>query len=247
MIRFRSTLRALLAAFGVELRRLPPPLLAHELHRLRVDLDLVLGHYLGVRRPGSFFFVQVGAFDGVTGDPIHRHVVEHGWRGVVVEPQREAFQALTETYRHQPQLILKNLAVAARAGPRPLYKVAGQGVDLPSWAAQLASFRRETLERHRDAIPHIRSLIMEETVECVTFADLLDPLEPVEVDLLQIDAEGYDFELVKLFHATGRRAAIVHFEHKHLSRRELAHCVRHLAEHGYHVALNGPDTIAYRR
>ena len=32
-------------------------------------------------------FIQVGAYDGVSTDPLHRYVERCGWRGVMLEPQ----------------------------------------------------------------------------------------------------------------------------------------------------------------
>ncbi|MDP2593822.1 MAG: hypothetical protein Q8P36_00575 [bacterium] len=47
----------------------------------------------------DFFFVQIGAHDGVHGDPIHEYVVKYNLAGVVVEPQPDVFKKLLETYR----------------------------------------------------------------------------------------------------------------------------------------------------
>jgi len=35
----------------------------------------------------EFSFIQVGAFDGITRDPLRKYISKCGWRGVVVEPQ----------------------------------------------------------------------------------------------------------------------------------------------------------------
>src|SRR3954468_10330611 len=49
-------------------------------------------------------FLQIGANDGVTGDPIRAFVTRYGWHGVCLEPQPEAFARLQATYRDQPQV-----------------------------------------------------------------------------------------------------------------------------------------------
>ena len=48
------------------------------------------------RRGRRLSFVQIGANDGVTGDPIRRFILEFGWSGVLVEPQLEIFEAAAE-------------------------------------------------------------------------------------------------------------------------------------------------------
>ena len=51
-------------------------------------------------------FLQIGAFDGLGLDDLHDLVIRHRLRGVMVEPQPEAFVRLQNTYRHQPQVTL---------------------------------------------------------------------------------------------------------------------------------------------
>lgn len=238
-------LKAGLGRFSLQLRRLPTPLARHREAELRPRLEHLIAHHLVQHAPEDFFFIQVGAFDGLANDPIHDFIVRFKWRGILLEPQREAFAALEATYADQPQLTLLNAAVAAETGLRPLYKIRGGRPDLPAWAPQVASFRRDTVVKHGDVIPDIESLVETELVACVRFAEL--PVPPSRaIDLLQVDAEGGDFEVIRLFHEAGLEAHILSFEHKHLSRREHADCVAFLIERGYVVGLNGGDSIAYR-
>jgi FkbM family methyltransferase len=239
-------LRSALAAAGLQIRRWPAPLIFHREAELRIGLEHVISHDLWRHPRQDFFFIQVGAFDGRANDPLREIVMEHGWRGILVEPQREVFRELEKNYGDQPGLVLRNVAVAGVSGPRTLYKLRTGDAALPPWAGQLASFRREVVLKHGDVIPDIASRIETETVECLTFEDLLAPVRPDHIDLLQVDAEGYDFEILKLFHGAGLRARIIGFEHKHLSRPERNACVEHLISLGYRVALDGPDAVAYR-
>jgi FkbM family methyltransferase len=238
-------LRQGLASHNLQIRRLPAPLIRHREAELRPKLAHVIAHHLVQHQPADFFFIQVGAFDGLTNDPLHDFIVRFKWRGILLEPQKDAFAALLDNYREQPQLILRNAAIAPECGIRHLHKIRGDAPGLPPWASQIASFRRDTVLAHRDVIPAIDDLIETEEVECITFDSLFDAFPPRAIDLLQIDAEGNDFEIIKLFHQGGRRAHIVHFEHKHLSRRELADCAGFLIERGYVVGLDGGDSIAY--
>lgn len=239
-------LRSALAAAGLQVRRWPAPLIFRREAELRIGLQHVIAHSLWRHPREDFFFIQVGAFDGMANDPLREIVLDHGWRGILVEPQPEAFRRLEENYRDQPGLVLRNVAVSDVSGPRTLYKLRAGDPGLPPWALQLASFRREVVLKHGDVIPDIASRIETETVECLTFEDLLAPVRPGRIDLLQVDAEGYDFEILKLFHGAGLRAQIIGFEHKHLSRPERNACVEHLISLGYRVALDGPDAVAYR-
>lgn len=35
-------------------------------------------------------FIQIGVYDGITGDPLHKYIRKFGWREVLVEPQAPA-------------------------------------------------------------------------------------------------------------------------------------------------------------
>jgi len=239
-------LRTAFATAGLQIRRWPAPLVRRREAELRIDLEYVIAHYLWRHPRDDFFFIQVGAFDGVTNDPLRDLVRAHRWQGILVEPQREAFRELEKNYGGQPGIVLRNVAVADTSGPRTLYKLRAGEAGLPYWAHQLASFRREVILSHGDVIPDIARKIEEETVDGLTFEDLLAPAPSRRIDLLQIDAEGFDFEILKLFHGAGLRAHVIGFEHKHLSRPERDASVEHLIALGYRVALDGPNAVAYR-
>jgi hypothetical protein len=112
---------------------------------LEVDLEII-GAWLSATKP-QVGFVQVGAFDGRTNDPIHDLVRRHGWRGVLVEPQPEPFARLRETYAGVDGLVLVNAAVAEQRGSMTLWRVGDPQPDDPWWVARAASFSREHLAK----------------------------------------------------------------------------------------------------
>ena len=48
-------------------------------------------------------FVQIGVFDGITGDPLRKYIGKCGWRGVLVEPQTRAANGVRERSRGRTQ------------------------------------------------------------------------------------------------------------------------------------------------
>src|SRR5262245_37291248 len=50
------------------------------------------------RNTSDIFFVEIGAMDGISFDPLYKHVVSNGWRGLLVEPLPDLFEQLKETY-----------------------------------------------------------------------------------------------------------------------------------------------------
>lgn len=71
-------------------------------------------------RAGNVFspvkFVQVGAHDGVSGDPINQFVIADGWMGLVIEPVPHLFERLQQTYRDVPSVAYLNVCVGPTAG-----------------------------------------------------------------------------------------------------------------------------------
>ena len=232
---------------GYRIGRLPP-LASERGYTLDIDFDYVLAHYLGRRidtRP--FFFVQIGAFDGTTHDRLHENVRKGRWHGVLVEPQPRYFQRLLESYEKTDGLSFVNAAVDGERGVRTLYGVESAHGEPIDDLGHLASFSREHLldwqrrDGHHDEAD-IR--IGGTSVPCLTFDDLLADVD--YVDLLHIDAEGYDLELLKLFDFDRFAPEIVRFEHAHLSRGDWDEAVRLLVRHGYRTIREEYDTTAYR-
>ncbi len=188
-----------------------------------------------VNRP-EFTFVQIGANDGIRDDPIHKYVVEHGWRGILVEPLPGVFQKLQDNYRQAlppekfEKLTFINAAVVNRAGPTPFYRHPKHSV-----CSGLAVCTRMQ-QKSRDKMQRI-------TVNGVR-ADNIALRAPISLDLLQIDTEGFDGEIIRLWPFALRLPRVVHYEHKHLGPIEQAEVRGSLRGHGYEVAEDGDNTVA---
>ena len=211
---------------------------------MKVTLDTVLFDYRRDERP--VVFLQIGAFDGVTNDPLYPLLEKHSLRGTLVEPQREVFDRLIANYAgfDEGRFTFVNAAVGAEDGERPLYRVRADAPG-PPWLHQIASFDRDVVLKHANLVPGLEALIEVEQVRCLTFESLLSQCTIGPIDVLQIDAEGYDRELLRLFDVPARRPAIVRFEHKHLSRPDYADCLDLLKHEGYQIFAARDDTLAY--
>lgn len=186
-------------------------------------------------------FIQVGAFDGITGDPLKKYIEKCGWKGVVVEPQSKATDQLRALYGDNQRILILQAAIDGERRQRSLYRVESNLV--PRWAGGLASFRRENILKHSDLIPGIETMISQETVDCITFAEVLTYLPNEEIDLLQIDTEGADGYILSLFPFDRLRPSIVHWEVKHLSKPEREECLSRLANLGYRFAASGDEDM----
>ncbi|HEY2014294.1 MAG TPA: FkbM family methyltransferase [Bryobacteraceae bacterium] len=220
------------------------PVLDNPEAELRISLDLVLAHYHQTHP--NICFLQVGAFDGISGDPLYPLIEKYGLKGYLAEPQGDAFAKLRANYARFPKADFQFIqaAIGERDGEVPLYRVKSGGPG-PDWLPQIASLDKSYLLSLTDIVPELESLIEVEQVECLTFATLFQRLDIPHIDLLQIDAEGLDAEILRLFDVAQRRPAIVHFEHKHLSEEAYRRCLDALIPLGYKISISRDDTLAY--
>lgn len=248
----------LLARFGLELRRAgaaaPGPLTGGADAVLPFVFRTLVEHLQAQRPAGGIFFVQIGAFDGVSNDPLHPHIVAHRWRGILVEPQPKPFQALLETYRGHGQLAFVNAAIGEQDGETDFY-VVRDGQDLPPWSQKIASLNKENVIKHREGLPEygVRRGIddLEERMEAIRVPVLTLPsllaLRLVErLDILQIDAEGYDARILRQLDFGRYQPALIRYEHMHLEEAEQDACLHLLRGHGYLVVIGFTETLAYR-
>jgi FkbM family methyltransferase len=246
MSALKPLIRSGLRRLGYTIQRLPTPAYDAQF-ALQVDFGYVLAHYLATRddtRP--FSFLQVGANDGVTGDPLHEHVRLGGWHVILVEPQPTQFRRLVENYAGAQHLTFVNAAISDRAGQRQLYVIQDETGAPIETLGILASFREAPLLAfHRRMESHYPgSRVGSVEVECTTFADVL--ADTSYLDLLSIDVEGWDVALLQLFDFGRIRPPIVRFEHRHVAVGELDDAVELLAAHGYRMVREEYDMTAYR-
>lgn len=211
---------------------------------LRATLDMVLAHYR--QSHAEIRYLEVGAFDGISGDPIYPLIGKYGLKGCLVEPQHDAFARLRANYARFPaaDFVFVNAAIGERDATVPLYRVKPQSSG-PDWAPQIASLDRNFLTGLADLVPGVESRLEVENVPCLTFDTLFRTYGLGHIDLLQIDAEGRDARILELFDVTLRLPAIVHFEHKHLSDAAYRRCLDLLIPAGYKISIAKDDTLAY--
>ncbi len=189
-------------------------------------------------------FVEVGANDGRTMDPLARTIDSTRWRGVMVEPVPHVFEQLRRNFADNPRVAVANVAIAETPGTRPFFHLAkaeGEGREAPWWDDSIGSFDREHLVRHADEIPGFWDRLREIEVPTMTLAGVcrehsLDP------DLIMIDVEGHDAELVATIDFEEIRPRVLIYEHSHLGAEERERTADRLGSLGYELLSEGLDT-----
>lgn len=213
-------------------------------------LDLVLQDYM--KQEPDMFFIQIGANDGTSADPVTRLIKKYNLRGLLVEPQPKMFKNLVKNYQNETQLTFENSAIWNQDGTVTFYAVREDEPGLPMWCYQIANLERDRvlsmLSEQKNKL-HIsqspESLIEAIPVPALTFSTLLSKHNIQKLDLLVIDTIGYDFEIIKMIPFDSIKPPIIHFEHSLLPLDEQVACFKYLSGLGYSLIQVGVDTIAY--
>jgi FkbM family methyltransferase len=243
----KQTLKRILGQLGYRIegtRYTPRHLYRPECLRTLQFHDVICRHMFEYGQNCNF--IQIGAFDGVSTDPLRRYIERCGWRGVMLEPQPGPAVRLRQLYNDNSNIVIVEAAVDSERSTRTLYTVEGDG--LPEWSGGMASFDREQILRQDYLIPGIAKLIREVRVTCIPFSEIIAAHpDASRLDLLQIDAEGADGRILSWFPFDRLQPAIVHWEIKNMIISEQERALDLLCSHGYLVARSGgEDMLAVR-
>jgi FkbM family methyltransferase len=220
------------------------------------------GVFLRKARLSDFFFIQIGAHNGVSNDYLHDFIVDFGLQGILVEPQPHVFEELSRNYSNCQTIALENVAIADEDGEKTFYTIKPE-LSFLQYANQIASLNRDHIRgmiEHHIANEADQVVVKEfkargltpddcitgQTVQSCTFSSLLEWRGISRYDLLQIDAEGYDYEVLKAAEIDRYKPSFINYEHEHLNERDQQESWSFLKGLGYHLFTHSHgDTAAY--
>ncbi len=189
----------------------------------------------------NFFFIQIGANDGVKFDYLYDFVTANKCKGVVVEPLKTYFQSLSENYLGHPNITPVNIAIHNSKKMADVYYISPEKLDLvPEWAEGIGSLDYN----HHKKFGISSDFIISEKIECLHLMELINKYEFKQLNLLQIDVEGYDSEIVKMIDFDIIKPNLIKYEHSHVQKNIQKQVVKLLKNNEYHVFKQGGDTIA---
>jgi len=203
-------------------------------------LDLVVRDYLSKNE--EFFFVQIGANNGIRGDKLYPLICQFQLKGLLVEPLPDQFEELKQNYAGHPQLIFENCAIASESGHCSMFRFT-RNAPVPDWAHGLASFDRSHLIKFKD-VAHFGKYVEEIRVPTMTLAGLIHKHDIDHISLLHIDTEGYDSEILKMTFEADLYPQIISYEHEHLSAKDNLECKKRLRKNNYLFIGYGRDILA---
>jgi hypothetical protein len=114
--------------------------------------------------------------------------------------------------------------------------------DLPLWFDRIGSFDRNHIVKHLKG--RLEPFIIECKVQVSTLSDVLVRNQIQDVHLLQVDTEGYDYEVLKTVDFAKHAPLSIFVEHRHLPRLQKAEMRHILHKQGYSIRDCGADYFA---
>jgi FkbM family methyltransferase len=195
-------------------------------------------------RGENFFFVQLGANDGVQADPIRSYILRYRLRGVLVEPVPDVYARLAESYKTEDYLTFVNGAITEQERTLTLYRPKTDTPGLPDWArGTITANIHQLIGLSFQGFTISENLIESIEVKGIPISEFVTTL-PRKIDFLQIDCEGYDLRLLRAFPFHLQTPALINFEHIHIPTEAYVELLRFLAGLGYRFITGGEDTCA---
>lgn len=202
-----------------------------------VSIEDVVHHYIKDSIKDGVFFVIVGANNGETKDFLSGYLTNDSVSGILIEPVQKLFNQLKRKFSPNQKLIFENCAIYGKKCKKTLYVLEGDSL-LPGWTEGLGSFSKSTILYHRNQVEDIDKYVVPELVNCVTFNGLMEKYNPDTINILQIDCEGYDYEILLSIDFEIWRPEIIIIEFLHLSHYQYYAMINFLESLQYAVNRN---------
>ncbi|AUP78174.1 FkbM family methyltransferase [Flavivirga eckloniae] len=205
--------------------------------------------YQKIKKEHKINFIQVGANDGKRFDPIYEFIKYNRLHvsGYVLEPIQDYFNDLKETYKDFPNIKPVNYAIHNTLTETSIFKVAKQYEDkLPEFALGIASFDKD--HHKKTNIPS--QYITEEKVKCTSLSAFINENNIKQLDLLVLDAEGYDYDIIMNMDFDSVSPSIIHFEHGFRTDKKAADQFSEIREllskYDYQLLIDKSDVTAIK-
>lgn len=170
--------------------------------------------FILVAKPDSTV-LQIGANDGVSNDPLARHLRRHQGKSFLVEALPYYYDKLIARYANNPRVHPINALVGDVSETQTFYyidphvasQMNGEG-PMNNWAHGQGSLSRETIvsmimansfrgKEYKSRIPSYVNSIKATQLKMTTLRDLCDSCSICQIDFLILDVQGSELNILK--------------------------------------------------
>lgn len=168
--------------------------------RSQLGQDIHVLNLFNKKRNG--YFLDIGAFDGVSYSNTYLLEKEYGWKGICVEPLPDQYEKLISVR-------------TAYCCDKALYKTSGEKLEFIS--ADMLSGIKKDIDCHTHIINDDANVI---EVETISPSDLLKAVDaPFVIDYMSLDTEGSELSILEAFDFDTYIVKFINVEHNHQEPR----------------------------
>ena len=160
--------------------------------------------------------VQIGANDGSRFDELNIFIKKYKIKSVLVEPINEYFEDLKRNYKNFENVYFENSAITVGTKKKEIFVVNNKNInDYDEHIKGISSFDKNHLIKHGVKSNHI----LKKKINCISILNLLKKYNISNLDILFIDAEGYDGDILIDFFSSSTQEPILIFEYIHIKNK----------------------------
>ena len=174
--------------------------------------------------------IQIGANDGNRFDELNKFIKEHRIKSILVEPINEYFEDLKRNYQNFENVYFENSAITVGAKEKEIFAVNNNNLkDYDEHIKGINSFDKNHLIKHGVKSNHI----IKKKINCISILNLLEKYNISNLDILFVDAEGYDGNILIDFLNSSKQEPILIFEYIHVENKILKNLIDILTKKNY--------------
>ena len=160
--------------------------------------------------------IQIGANDGSRFDELNIFIKKYKIKSVLVEPINEYFEDLKRNYKNFENVYFENSAITVGTKEKEIFVVNNKNLDdYDEHIKGISSFDKNHLIKHGVKSNHI----LKKKINCISILNLLKKYNISNLDILFIDAEGYDGDILIDFFSSSTQEPILIFEYIHIENK----------------------------
>lgn len=185
-----------------------------------VDEFIYERYFKSERFKNNGFFIECGAFDGLTECSCKFFEETLGWKGINVEPSPVIYSSLVT---NRPNSINVNVALSNENTTGTFHSVVH-----PVFGEQCTNGSLQHTDRHRKALQEINCEFKEYEVKVIRYPDLIEKYNVDHVDLFVLDVEGNELNVIASMQGGHILPDIFCVEHGNLDKNEVIAAVESL-------------------
>ena len=193
----------------------------------------------------SVQLIEIGAMDGVSWDPIRHYVTSNNWHALMVEPLDVYFKQLQQNYRDYPNVRFENTAISNQPGEAEMVMVDPEAIKSGLAPEYTAGMSR--IDTDGSSLPSLAKHLIRKKVRLMTVDELLEKHQIKTVNVIQIDAEGHDYEILACFDADAIQCDVINIEFTGMDYETRVKTLNYMKKFNFRTVLQDHNLLAVRQ